>query len=463
MKRVGRRAPARTAMHLVAALVLALGIVGLAASSLRAAEPDGPHAAVVKLEGPIHNRSAAFLSRAIDKATEDGALFVVVLLDTPGGLYDSTRDMVEKVLTAQVPVVVYVWPPGAQAASAGTFVLAAGHVAAMAPTTNVGAASPVGSSGEDLPDTLKSKATQDAAAFLRSIAEERDRNAAALEATVLEATAYTASEALERDVVDLVAKDITDLMAKLDGRTVELPTGETTLETDGIALVDIGKNPLEHFLGVLANPNVALLFVTLGAIGIIIELFNLGILIPGILGAIFLALGIVGMSNLPVNWIGLGLLGFSVLLLFLELQAPGLGMFGIGAVISFVVGGFFLFGGISAPPVPAPSFRVSVWFLGTVAVLLAAALVLFLRYARDSRKAAGYVSVVGGLVGQGGTVVTALAPSGTVRVGGEVWTAVSEDTKPIAEGAEVVVREVNGVTLKVVKAQGNEKKEEVRR
>ena len=216
--------------------------------SLRAVEATTPHANLLVIDGAIQPTAASFLARGLDKATDDGAQLLIVQLDTPGGLLDSTRDMVSEILGLEIPVVVYVFPPGAQAASAGTFIVAAAHVAAMAPATNIGAASPVGAGGKDLPETLKSKVTQDAAAFIRSIAEERGRNADALERTVLEAVSYPASEALEIDIIDLIAEDVEELLSQLDGMTVALKDGEVVLETEGLDVQEINQTPVERFL-----------------------------------------------------------------------------------------------------------------------------------------------------------------------------------------------------------------------
>ena len=246
-------------------LLILLGIAGPIADFLTpAASAQSRHAAVVDLEGPIDSVSAGYLGRAIDDAVEGGAELIVVVLDTPGGRLDSTRDMVEDIIASEIPVVVYVSPPGAQAASAGTFIAAAAHVAAMSPTTSIGAATPVGPTGEDLPETMESKATQDAAAFIRSIADRRGRNSEALEATVLAAASYSASEALESNVIDLVSESIDELLAELDGWTVELSKGSIVLETEGLDLREIDRSPVERFLGIIADPNIAFLLISLG-------------------------------------------------------------------------------------------------------------------------------------------------------------------------------------------------------
>ena len=436
----------------VALALVILGFGGFAATqALATAGASGPHASVITIDGIIDPIAAGYLSRGLDKAAEDGSRLVIVLLDTPGGLLSSTRDMVGDILDSNLPVVVYVWPPGAQAASAGTFITAAGHVAAMAPTTNIGAASPVGSGGEDLPDTLKSKATQDAAAFIRTIAEVRGRNADALEETVIGAASYTASEALENNVIDLIARDIDDLLARLNGRSVAVGSGDVIMETDGLEVREIGRTPVERFLGFVANPDIAFLLLTVGGIGIVVEVLSPGLVGPGIIGVIAMALAFVAFGQLPVNWTGVGLILMAMALFFLEAQAPGTSIFGISGAVSFVLGAFLLFGGFGAPAIPTPSFRVSLWLIGVVSGAVFGFLILMVRSVLVGRRR-GYASTTSPLIGQTGMTTSPLDPRGTVQVASERWSAVSDSGEPIDEGEEVIVQEVEGLTLKVFKA-----------
>lgn len=437
--------------HLVAAVLLVVGFGGfLAIQALPADATSGPHAALITIDDTIQPISAGFLSGAIDSATDDGAHLIIVGLDTAGGLLSSTRDMVEDILDAEIPVVVYVSPPGAQAASAGTFITAAAHVAAMAPTTNIGAASPVPGGGEDLPEILASKATQDAAAFMRSIAERRGRNVKALEETVLSAMAFSAVEALRENLIDLIANDIDDLMTKLDGRAVPLKDREVLLETDDLDVRTINRSPVERFLGFVADPNVAFLLLTIGGIGILVEVTSPGLLGPGIIGVIALALAFVALGNLPVNWAGVGLIALAMGLFFLEMQAPGIGVFGISGAIAFVLGAFLLSGNLT-PAIPTPSFRVSLWVIGTVSAILFSMLLLFVRTVLHER-GVHYSSTNEALVGQVGRTTTTLDPHGTVQIASERWSAISDSGEPIPEGEEVMVLEVEGLTLKVFKA-----------
>ena len=438
--------------HVLALFLVVVGFGGyIASQGLATASAAGSQASLITIDGTIDSVSAGYLSRGVDAANDNESQFIVVVLDTPGGLFSSTRDMVEDILASDIPVIVYVSPPGARAASSGTFITAAAHVAAMAPTTNIGAASPVGAGGRDLPETLKSKATQDAAAFMRGIAEERGRNADALEQAVLEAASFSASEALQQNIVDLIAKDMDDLLAKLDGRVVKIKDREAVLETEGVAVKEIKRTPVERFLGILADPNIAFLLLTIGGIGLVVEVLSPGLLGPGIIGVIALALAFVALGNLPVNWVGVGLIALAMALFVLEIQAPGIGIFGVGGGISFVLGAFLLFGGFSPPAIPTLSFRVSYWMIGAVSAILFGFMIILFRTVLQGRGAV-YTSPSKDVVGQVGVTRTPLDPQGTVKVAGETWSAVSVSGETIGEGQRVVVGEIEGLTLKVYEA-----------
>ncbi len=441
----------RSARHLAALLCMVAGFGGLAAGQLLSpVYASDHHVTLLRLDGAIDPISSDFLRRGLDVSAQGGARLLIVEIDTPGGLLDSTREMVEAILASEIPVVVYVSPPGAQAASAGTFVTVAAHIAAMAPTTNIGAASPVGPSGEDLPDTIKSKATEDVAAFIRSIADERGRNSDALERTVLEATSYTATEALDENVVDLIADDIDDLLSQLHGLAVSLPEGEVVLDTKGVEIQEIARNPVERFLGFVADPNVAFLLLSLGSLGILIELMSPGFIGPGVAGVIALALAFVALGNLPVNWAGVALIAAAMVMFFLEAQAPGIGVFGVGGAISFILGAFLLFGGFEAPALPSPSFRVSFWLIGAMGGLMFAFVATFIWRLRQAAAASMVLESVS-LEGQVGRATTPLTPRGMVQVADERWSAVSESGDSIDVGEEVIVLEVDGLTLRVFK------------
>ena len=437
--------------------LIAVGFGGAMLSFLASTvEAQAPHGVVVEIDEVIQPSTARFLNRVVKDAQENGARFVVIRLDTPGGLYDSTRDIVETILESTVPVIVYVSPSGAQAASAGTFIATAGHITAMANGTNIGAASPVDQSGGPLPEPLGSKATNDAAAFLRSIAVERGLNADALNDTVTKALAYSASEALDKNVIDLVAKDLEQLLSTVDGQSVNLLGDPYVIETAGIELRTVDKTVLERFLAIISNPNVAFLLLVVGTIGLFIEFLAPGLFAPGIIGGLCLVMAFVAFGNLPVNWVGLALIAFALVLIFAELQSPGVSFFGAGGVVSFVLGSVLLFGGFTPGPIETPSFRVNYLLIGGITVTLSGFLLFVVRDILMAQKIEERQATKGittaALVGTTGVVSAELAPSGMVSVSGEEWSAVSDTCDAIEEGAEVVITEVEGLTLKVYKA-----------
>ena len=437
--------------------LIAIGFGGAMLSFLASTvEAQAPHGVVVEIDEVIQPSTARFLNRVVNDAEENGARFVVIRLDTPGGLYDSTRDIVETILESTVPVIVYVSPSGAQAASAGTFIATAGHITAMANGTNIGAAYPVDQSGGPLPEPLGSKATNDAAAFLRSIAVERGLNADALNDTVTKALAYSASEALDKNVIDLVAKDLEQLLSTVDGQSVNLLGDPYVIETAGIELRTVDKTVLERFLAIISNPNVAFLLLVVGTIGLFIEFLAPGLFAPGIIGGLCFVMAFVAFGNLPVNWVGLALIAFALVLIFAELQSPGVSFFGAGGVVSFVLGSVLLFGGFTPGPIETPSFRVNYWLIGGITVTLSGFLLFVVRDILMAQKIEERQATKGittaTLVGTTGVVSAELAPSGMVSVSGEEWSAVSDTGDAIEEGAEVVITEVEGLTLKVYKA-----------
>ena len=430
-------------LMMLAALAVASGIV--AAQS----EPGSGTVIAGRIDAPIDPSSARILKGWIETAESRGASLFVLELDTPGGSFDSTRDMAGALLDSSVPVAVFVTPSGARAASAGTFIVAAGHVAAMSPGTNIGAAAPVTMDGDDLPETLKTKATQDAAAFLREIATNRGRNSEALERTVFEAASYNVEEALDLDIIDLSATGLSDLIAKVDGLTVTVRGIDRTLSTAGAAVEHVEADPVQGFLKWLANPQLVFIMLAAGGILILIETLSPGGWVAGITGAGLLVLAFLGMGSLPVNWVGLVLLGVGLVLFFMELQAPGWGGFGAAGGVSFIVGGFLLFGDSSIPGLPAPDVRVGYGVLGGTTLLMGISLVGLWYFARKSRRNtyAYPMSRNSQIIGQVGVVRTALEPRGTVQVASELWTAESRSGETIESDESVVISDINGVML----------------
>ncbi|MEE8465745.1 MAG: nodulation protein NfeD [Dehalococcoidia bacterium] len=430
-------------------LSLTLLLTGLLGPVLaRAQSPQGPHALVMTVDGIINPVKVRFISRAIEQAQEEGAVLLIIQLDTPGGLLSSTREIVKLLLESPVPVAVFVSPKGARAGSAGTFITAAGNFAVMAPGTNIGAATPISATGEDLEDTLASKVENDAAALIRSIAQERGRNQDKLEETVRSAASYSAVEALADNVVDLIAEDLDDLLAKLDGLTAETSTGTVVMETQGLETRSFEKNILEHFLEFISDPNVSFILLTVGGLGIVIELFNPGLIAPGVVGVICLLLAFLALSTLPVNWAGVVFVLLAVALIALEVAVSGFGILGVGAVVSLIIGGLLLFTQFGAPSPTLPSISVNRWLLAGTGAVAAVSLAYVVGLAYQSRKQ-GPPEKVSVLTGSRGTVTGELAPRGIVMVENETWTAVSEDDSVISIGEPVEVRSVDGLILTV--------------
>ena len=433
--------------YLISLLLVAVGLLGLAGGAASAAaQPEDGAVEVVSARGVVSPTLAGVLARAIERAERDGAAALVVELDTPGGLDSAMRQIVQRVLAARVPVIVYVGPPGARAGSAGVYVTYAAHVAAMAPNTNIGSATPVamGEGGEaKLSDEMRAKLTNDATAYLRGLAERRGRNVEWAERAVREGANVTEQEALRLGVVDVVAADVADLLARVDGRSVETASGPVRLQTAGAPIRRLEMNAFEALLQAISDPTIAYLLLSLGTMGLFFELSNPGSILPGVVGGICLLLGFYALGALPVNYAGLGLMGFALLLFAADLFAPTHGALTVGGVVSFVLGSLLLFN----VPEAGPWLRVSLWAIAGVSVAMAVffgGMVGFV--ARSQRRKV--VTGREGLVGQVGTARTVLEPNGMVFVDGALWEAHSEDG-PILRGERVVVDGVDGLRLRV--------------
>ena len=412
-----------------------------------------PEVVLIELDGAISRVSARFVERGMAVAREHNAELVVLTLDTPGGLLDATRDIVEEFLLSDIPIVVYVAPEGAQAASAGTFIGAAAHILALAPATNIGAASVVTIDGEDLPETLSLKATEDAAAFMRSIAEVRGRNISALEATVLSAKAYSASEAVDLNVADLIAEDYSSLLVQLDRYEIDLGDRTVMLNLSSFETLIVGKTFLERLLELVSDPNIAFLLVSLGGTGIIVELWNFGLWIPGTLGVLFLILGWAGIGLLPFSWAGVALMALAFFLLYLESTAPGIGYFGTAGVVSLVLGGLLLVGFFGDPSIPGDAPSVSKWLLASIGVFLGICMVWIVYEARKTKQVNLYKSPTTAieLIGMEGEVTVDLSPAGQILIAGEYWSSriYGDNDEWCIKGSKVEVVAVAGNHLQV--------------
>ena len=434
------------ALTALAGLWLCFLILGPPASA------QGRHLVLADLSSPIDSVSAGYLSRAIERADDDGAEALIVRVDTPGGEFGAMMEMVEAISESHIPVVSYVSPRGAVAASAGTFVVAAAHIAVMAPGTSIGAASPIDATGEDLPETAERKAREIAAASLRSIAQDRGRNVEALEDTVLGAKSYSATEALDLNVIDLIAEDMAELLELLHGRTADTAAGAATLETEGLGVIEVERTYLERFLGLIADPNIVFILFAIGGLGIVAELFNPGTIVPGTVGVICLVLTFVAIGSLPVNWLGVGLLVAAMLLFYGELQVSGLGILSVLGAIAFVAGGILLFGDPTTPDLGGYEIRVSPWVLGIVSALVLGNVALLIKFALSAKNAPRYSSPHEHVIGSMGVASTDLNPQGTVQVGGEPWSAASATGESIRAGEQVIVLDMEGLTVRVERA-----------
>ena len=432
-----------------AAVAVALALAWHTTALVRGSETG---VLVIEIEGTIEPLTVDHLARGLDEARQNGSSLVVIRLDTPGGLLKSTREIVELMLESNVPIAVYVAPAGARAASAGTFVAAAANFAVMAPGTSIGAASPVASGGADLPDTLSRKVSEGTQAFIRSIAQVRGRNAEALEATVSKATAYSAQEAVDQGIVDFIAPDMQSMLEQLHGRTAETAAGSVVISSSGVPVNRLNRTFLEAVLGLLANPNVVLALFLVGGIAVLVEISAPGMLGPGILGVVALALAFVGFFNLPGSWGGLLLIALALGLFYAEASAPGFSLFGAGGLVSLILGSVFLFGNFFSPSdLPEPSFMVSPIMIAATAGITALAWVLLIRFAMTEGGTSGGFQTEEELLMEGswGVALTDLDPAGKVRISDKEWAASADPGASIQAGDEVRVIGVYGQVIKV--------------
>jgi membrane-bound serine protease (ClpP class) len=393
-----------------------------------------------RIKSVVHPISSELILDALREADAAGAAAVVLELDTPGGLMTSTRDITTGILGAKTPVVVYVSPSGAQAASAGFFILMSADIAAMAPGTNTGAAHPVGAGGEDIQGTMAKKVEEDSAANIRSMARRNNRNIELAQAAVLQSRSFTADEALEGKLIDLIAPSFDKLLEALDGRTVKRGDAVVTLHTRGAEVREIELSPLRRFLAVIAQPDIALILLTLGSLGLTFELMSPGAVLPGVVGGICLILGFFAMSVLPVDFAGVALLVLALILYIAEVKVVSHGVLGIGGTISLVLGALMLFKS------PEPALRVSMEVIVSLAVFSLAVVGFLMTMALRMRRAPVRTGMEG-LVHEIGTARSPIDPRGKVFVHGEIWDAVSDE--PVASGDPVEVVAVRNLTLAV--------------
>ena len=430
--------------------ILLLGIlVLLALSFATSVSAQGQSIDVLTIDGTINPVLLDYVERSVQDAEVRNAEALIIQIDTPGGLDDSTRKLIQLIVNSDVPVVVYVSPSGARAASAGFYILQASHVAAMAPNTATGAATPISLSEEgeqEMSDELQAKVINDSAAYLRSLAESHGRNADFAEEAVREGSSVSEQEALEMNVIEMVAANMEALIEQLDGWQVTMLDGEIrTLDTQGAIVNDVPMTAIESFLYAIADPNIAYLLLSIATMGIMAEIFNPGLIFPGVVGGICLLLAFFALGMLPVNYAGILFIVLAVGLFIGEVLTTTFGIFTAGGVVSLVIGSLILFQGAS------PVFRIDPWLIATVTIVVAGVMAFILhraivahrRQAKTGREE---------LIGKTAVVKESLKPEGTVFFKGERWSAVSE-VGDIKKGEEVVIDSVDGLILHVSKKQ----------
>jgi membrane-bound serine protease (ClpP class) len=424
-------------------------VAALAMSVLLTAQPHGTASIYsAEVDSIIHPVSADYMIETMNRADREGAVLVIFTLRTPGGLLESTRDIVTHMLAAKTPVAVYIGPAGARAASAGFLLTIAADVSAMAPGTHIGAAHPVSGSGEKIDETMAKKAVEDVAAYARTLASRRHRNVTLAEEAVNNSRAFTDEEARTASppLVDLSASDVSDLVHQLDGRTVTRFDGTTVvLKTAAARVIPIAMTLRQRILSAIAHPNVAYLLLSLGTLGLTIELWSPGAVLPGVAGGLSLLLAFFAFQILPVNIAGVLLIVFGLTLFVLELKVTSYGLLTIGGLASLIFGSMILVDS------PLPELQVSLRLVLPVALGFAGISAFLVRLAVASQRLRP-VTGVAAMVGESGRALTAIEPGrqGRVMTHGEIWTAIA--LEPIAEGTRVRVTAVDGLTVTVSKA-----------
>jgi membrane-bound serine protease (ClpP class) len=448
----------RKIVQAISLVLFMAGFLMLQQPAAMSADEDAgkPLAHIVTIDGVIGPPTLELIRRNIDTAAKAHADVMIVQLSTPGGLYDSTQEIIKAILASPVPVVTYVSPTGSHAASAGTYILYGSHVAAMAPSTNIGAATPVfimpgGMPAPDespekpngLPKVMENKIINDASAFIRGLAERYSRNGEWAEKAVREAASVTATEALDKKIIEIIAKDIPDLLNQLDGRVVKMEGDRTQkLHTKDAKTVEFKPDWRTDLLGLITDPNIAFLLVVLGVYGLVFEVMHPGVFMPGVAGAISLLLGLYAMNVLPVNYAGLALIVLGIAMMVGEAMTPTLGALGIGGAISFAIGATILIDSTD------PYFGIDIWLIAGITLTSLAIFSVLLAFTIKASKRA-VTTGIEELKAATAEVLSWSQGQGEVRVTGEVWKAVSPAGFIIKEGDKVRVLDIEGLQLTV--------------
>ncbi len=397
----------------------------------------------ITIDGAINPVVTEFIIQSIENAQDDNAELLVIQMDTPGGLMESMHQIVKAIMASEVPVAVYVAPSGSRAGSAGVFITMAAHIAAMAPSTNIGSAHPVFlGGGQDTSQVMTDKIVNDAVAGIRSVAEKRGRNADWAEKAIRESANITENEALKENVIEYIVPLIDSLLVEIDGKEIEVVNGKKILETKNARIIEYHMSWRQRGLNVLSNPNIAYLLMLLGMAGIFFEIYNPGSILPGVLGGISIILGLYALQTLPVNYAGLLLILLAVVMFILEIKVQSYGILSIGGVVSFVIGSIMLIDS------PLPFLQIS-WQLILSSAICAAGFFIFaagMAYHAQKRKP---TTGKEGLVGEQGKVVESLSPEGSIEVHGEIWNAIADEKIKKNQKVEIVEVDPKHLIVKV--------------
>jgi membrane-bound serine protease (ClpP class) len=399
-----------------------------------------PKVVAVDVDGMVHPITVEIVGSAIDRAQKENAILIIVRLNTPGGLMDAMREIIEKIVSSPIPIVTLVAPSGGRAASAGFFILESGDLAVMEPGTNTGAAYPV-ALGVEMDAEMKQKVENDAAAYMRSISTKRGRNSTLAETAVRESKSFTEREALDQHLIDLIEANEQELLSALDGRVITRFDGSRqTLHTAGATIEVYEKSPRQRIISAIADPNIALVLLVIGALAIYVEFSHPGLIAPGVIGAILVLLGLSAISVLPINWLGVALLLLAFSLFGLEVKLASHGILGAGGAVAMILGAVMLI------DTPQPEMRIH-WMTAVSLALPFSAITVFLLSLAVRARRNKVVTGREGMIGETGAAVTELAPEGKVFVHGEYWDAVA--LRPVAAGARVTVTGIDGLKLTV--------------